>query len=77
MHVPLLAVSSCSPPRLPSLDAHPDPWPRARLALQIIIDVPLAWKLLWEGFGWPLRAFAELKNGKLLEADSNITVSPR
>ncbi|EFN58854.1 hypothetical protein CHLNCDRAFT_29874 [Chlorella variabilis] len=44
---------------------------------EIIIDVPLAWKLLWEGFGWPLRAFAELKNGKLLEADSNITVSPR
>lgn len=37
--------------------------------LQIIIDVPLAWKLLWEGFGWPLRAFAEFRNGALLEDD--------
>jgi hypothetical protein len=31
--------------------------------------VPLAWKLLWEGFGWPLRAFAEFRNGSLLEDD--------
>jgi photosystem I subunit 3 len=44
---------------------------------EIIIDVPLAWKLLWEGFGWPLRAFAEFRNGSLLEDDKNITVSPR
>ena len=38
-------------------------------------DVPLAWKLLWEGFGWPLRAFAEYKNGSLMEDDAKI-VSP-
>ncbi|KAL4442931.1 hypothetical protein ABPG77_008422 [Micractinium sp. CCAP 211/92] len=44
---------------------------------EIIIDVPLAWRLLWEGFGWPLRAFAEYRNGSLLESDANITVSPR
>ncbi|PRW56061.1 photosystem I reaction center subunit III [Chlorella sorokiniana] len=44
---------------------------------EIIIDVPLAWKLLWEGFGWPLRAFAEYKNGSLMEDDAKITVSPR
>lgn len=44
---------------------------------EIIIDVPLAWRMLWEGFGWPLRAVAELRNGKLLEDDRNITVSPR
>ncbi len=35
-------------------------------------DVPLAWKLLWEGFGWPLRAFAEYKNGSLMEDDAKI-----
>ena len=44
---------------------------------EIIIDVPLAWKLLWAGLGWPVAAVAELRNGTLLEDDSNITVSPR
>ena len=44
---------------------------------EIIIDVPLAWKLLWSGLVWPVAAVAELRNGTLLEADSNITVSPR
>lgn len=39
-------------------------------------DVPLAWRLLWEGFGWPLRAFADYKNGSLMEADANITGEP-
>jgi photosystem I subunit 3 len=44
---------------------------------EIIIDVPLAWSLLWAGLGWPVAAVAELRNGTLLEDDSNITVSPR
>ncbi len=44
---------------------------------EIIIDVPLAWKLLWAGLGWPVAAVAELRNKTLLEADENITVSPR
>lgn len=44
---------------------------------EIIIDVPLAWKLLWAGLGWPIAAVAELRNGTLLEDDSKITVSPR
>jgi photosystem I subunit 3 len=44
---------------------------------EIIIDVPLAFKLLWQGFGWPFAALWELKTGSLLEKDSNITVSPR
>jgi photosystem I subunit III len=44
---------------------------------EIIIDVPLAWRLLWAGLGWPVAAVAELRNGTLLEDDSNITVSPR
>ncbi|KAL4534634.1 hypothetical protein Ndes2526B_g05568 [Nannochloris sp. 'desiccata'] len=44
---------------------------------EIIIDVPLAWKLLWAGLGWPIAAVAELRNGTLLEDDDKITVSPR
>ena len=44
---------------------------------EIIIDVPLAWKLLWAGLGWPVAAVAELRNGTLLEDDDKITVSPR
>jgi photosystem I subunit III len=45
--------------------------------LEIIIDVPLAWKLLWAGLAWPIAAVGELRTGTLLEDDSNITVSPR
>lgn len=44
---------------------------------EIIIDVPMAWRLLWAGLGWPIAAVAELRNGTLLEDDDNITVSPR
>jgi len=44
---------------------------------EIIIDVPLATRILWKGFIWPLAAVSELRNGKLLEPSSNITVSPR
>jgi len=44
---------------------------------EIIIDVPLAFNLLWAGLAWPVAAVAELRNGTLLEDDSNITVSPR
>ena len=44
---------------------------------EIIIDVPLAWNLLWGGLAWPVAAWSEFKNGELLEDDSNITVSPR
>ena len=31
--------------------------------------MPLAWRLLWEAFGWPLAAFAEWKTGSLLEKE--------
>lgn len=44
---------------------------------EIIIDVPLAWRMLWAGLGWPVAAVAELRNGTLLEDDANITISPR
>ncbi|KAI5067907.1 hypothetical protein GOP47_0016252 [Adiantum capillus-veneris] len=44
---------------------------------EIIIDVPLASRLAWRGFIWPLAAISELRNGKLIEDAANITVSPR
>nr|6JO5_F Chain F, Photosystem I reaction center subunit F, Photosystem I reaction center subunit III, chloroplastic [Chlamydomonas reinhardtii]6JO6_F Chain F, Photosystem I reaction center subunit F, Photosystem I reaction center subunit III, chloroplastic [Chlamydomonas reinhardtii]7BGI_F Chain F, Photosystem I reaction center subunit III, chloroplastic [Chlamydomonas reinhardtii]7BLX_F Chain F, Photosystem I reaction center subunit III, chloroplastic [Chlamydomonas reinhardtii]7D0J_F Chain F, Photo len=44
---------------------------------EIIIDVPLATKLAWQGAGWPLAAVQELQRGTLLEKEENITVSPR
>ncbi|KXZ49906.1 hypothetical protein GPECTOR_19g357 [Gonium pectorale] len=44
---------------------------------EIIIDVPLALRLAWQGAGWPLAAVQELRNGTLTEKEENITVSPR
>nr|YP_009315067.1 Photosystem I reaction center subunit III (plastocyanin-binding) [Titanophycus setchellii]SCW23522.1 Photosystem I reaction center subunit III (plastocyanin-binding) [Titanophycus setchellii] len=44
---------------------------------EIIIDVPLALKFSASGFTWPLAAWQEFTSGKLLEAEENITVSPR
>lgn len=44
---------------------------------EIIIDVPLALGIMFKGFTWPLSALSELRSGKLVEANSNITVSPR
>lgn len=42
---------------------------------EIILDVPLALKLAFSGWAWPLAAIQELRNGSLLEKDENITVS--
>ncbi len=44
---------------------------------EIIIDVPLALKMMLSGFVWPLSAFKEFVSGELIESDANITVSPR
>jgi len=44
---------------------------------EIIIDVPLALRIMAKGFTWPVAALGELRNGQLLEKNSNITVSPR
>lgn len=44
---------------------------------EIIIDVPLAFQSFGKAFGWPALVLGELRNGTLLEKDSNITVSPR
>mmetsp|Transcript_7710 Transcript_7710/g.13314 ORF Transcript_7710/g.13314 Transcript_7710/m.13314 type:complete len:229 (+) Transcript_7710:60-746(+) len=44
---------------------------------EIIIDVPLALKLAFNGWAWPLATIQELRNGTLTEKAENITVSPR
>ena len=44
---------------------------------EIQIDVPLAFKSTLGAATWPLKAFGELTSGKLTEADTKITVSPR
>nr|YP_009497616.1 photosystem I subunit III [Astrosyne radiata]YP_009497683.1 photosystem I subunit III [Astrosyne radiata]AWT40329.1 photosystem I subunit III [Astrosyne radiata]AWT40396.1 photosystem I subunit III [Astrosyne radiata] len=45
--------------------------------LQIIIDVPLALKIMSTGYLWPILAFRELIQNKLVIPDSMISVSPR
>ena len=44
---------------------------------EIIIDVPLALKIMSSGFIWPVSAWQEFTSGKFLASDSEITVSPR
>lgn len=44
---------------------------------EIIIDVPLALKIMSTGFIWPISAWQEYVSGTLLADGSEITVSPR
>jgi photosystem I subunit 3 len=44
---------------------------------EIIIDVPLATKVMLTGFAWPLAALKELTSGELVVSDAEIPVSPR
>ncbi|MBF2080524.1 MAG: Photosystem I reaction center subunit III [Synechococcales cyanobacterium T60_A2020_003] len=44
---------------------------------EIIIDVPMALKVMLTGFAWPLAAFGEFSSGALTVKDPEITVSPR
>ncbi|CAM9094116.1 unnamed protein product, partial [Sphacelaria rigidula] len=44
---------------------------------EIIIDVPLALKMMSSGFIWPISAWQEFTSGNFLAYDSEITVSPR
>ena len=44
---------------------------------EIIIDVPLALKIMSSGFIWPVSAWQEFTSGNFLASDSEITVSPR
>lgn len=41
---------------------------------EIIIDVPLATRLVWRGFIWPVAAWRELINGDLIADDADVTV---
>ena len=44
---------------------------------EIQLDLPLAFKTTLAAAVWPLAAFNEFVSGKMLESDSNVTVSPR
>ena len=44
---------------------------------EIQIDLPLAFKSTLAAAIWPLAAFNEFVGGKMIEADSKVTVSPR
>ena len=44
---------------------------------EIIIDVPLALKIMTTGYIWPISAWQELISGELVISDNEITVSPR
>jgi len=44
---------------------------------EIIINVPVAIKIMNSGFLWPIEAWQEFSSGDLLESDDEITISPR
>jgi photosystem I subunit 3 len=44
---------------------------------EIIINVPLALKIMTTGYIWPVSAWQELISGDLVALDENVTVSPR
>jgi photosystem I subunit 3 len=44
---------------------------------EIIINVPLALRIMTTGFMWPISAWQELISGELVASDENVTVSPR
>jgi photosystem I subunit 3 len=44
---------------------------------EIIINVPLALKIMTTGYMWPVSAWQELISGELVASNENVTVSPR
>lgn len=44
---------------------------------EIIINVPLALKIMTTGYIWPISAWQELISGELVASENEITVSPR
>jgi len=44
---------------------------------EIIINVPLALKIMTTGYIWPISAWQEFTSGDLIVSDDKITVSPR
>jgi len=45
---------------------------------EIIIDVPLALKIMFSGYMWPVNSWKEaIEQGDFVASDEDITVSPR
>jgi photosystem I subunit 3 len=45
---------------------------------EIIIDVPLALKIMFSGYMWPVNSWKEaIEQGEFVASDEDITVSPR
>jgi photosystem I subunit 3 len=44
---------------------------------EIIINVPVALSIMNSGFLWPIESWKEFTSGDLLEAEEDVTVSPR
>jgi photosystem I subunit 3 len=44
---------------------------------EIIINVPIALSIMNSGFLWPIESWKEFTSGDLLEAEDDVTVSPR
>ena len=44
---------------------------------EIIINVPMALKIMTTGFIWPIAAWQELISGDLIANDNEVTISPR
>ena len=44
---------------------------------EIIINVPLALKIMTTGFVWPIAAWQEFIGGDLVAAREDVTISPR
>jgi photosystem I subunit 3 len=51
--------------------------PKTAAMKEIIIDVPLALKLMLGGFAWPLAALKEFSSGELIVKDGEVPISPR
>ena len=44
---------------------------------EIILDIPLALKIMSSGYLWPFMAWNEFKSGNFVAQSDDITVSPR
>ena len=51
--------------------------PKTAAMKEVIIDVPLAVKVMLTGFSWPLLALKEFTSGELTAPDNEIPISPR
>ncbi|AFY39226.1 photosystem I reaction center protein PsaF subunit III [[Leptolyngbya] sp. PCC 7376] len=51
--------------------------PKTAAMKEVIIDVPLAVKVMLTGFSWPLLALKEFTSGELIVKDGEVPISPR